>query len=591
MSFRRRTFPEVLDNLLTSATGGVAAESHPFPPPGASAAPYRHALEQPPVAEVSSVFGSRNGEPHTFRKGTDYLLLGDRQTLEWQKGAELPDPETLVHVNYFPAAAQPVVTDVYTGSVVRTLAETVALEMSRVYAQLESVYRSGFVDTATGTALDNVVALLGIERVESGHAAGLVEFTRSPGTAGAITIPAGTRISTVDGKVEYETTDSVTLADGQRTIRVMARDLETNDPLPADSLVVLPVTIAGIVGVTNPAPTAIATQDETDEELRTRAKTFLHGSERATVGALTAAIARQGVRAEVVEDPETPGLVAINLHAEPEILTPDLRQRILQAIEDTRPVGVRIDPPARLTPAKVDLSVRLATRDGMSEAELRGTQDAVRGIVTDYFARLGVREDGSVNRIVGDVMAVPGVVDVRLVAATVTAGGATQDVLDRDAGLLHLSGAPTVLGDLQLADPALPTVLTATVFFDAADPPPDAPAIRTALQDALTTLNALNAAEPPAGGTTGQRTLSYARLAYVVPLPGRPGGTLQDYDAAASAGTPPAPSTGSYRLELVLTLESGLSRILSPTSDGYTLTPFERISLGSAEVREDGAHA
>ena len=48
----------------------------------------------------------------------------------------------------------------------------------------------------------------------------------------------------------------------------------------------------GIVGVTNPAPTAIAAQDETDAELRTRAKNFLHGSERATLGALEQAIAR-----------------------------------------------------------------------------------------------------------------------------------------------------------------------------------------------------------------------------------------------------------------------------------------------------------
>ncbi len=32
MSLRRRTFPEVLDNVLTALMGGVAAEAHPFPP-------------------------------------------------------------------------------------------------------------------------------------------------------------------------------------------------------------------------------------------------------------------------------------------------------------------------------------------------------------------------------------------------------------------------------------------------------------------------------------------------------------------------------------------------------------------------------
>ena len=47
MSFRRRNYPEVLDNLLTTLVGGVAAESHAFPP--SDDAPREHPLEQPPV--------------------------------------------------------------------------------------------------------------------------------------------------------------------------------------------------------------------------------------------------------------------------------------------------------------------------------------------------------------------------------------------------------------------------------------------------------------------------------------------------------------------------------------------------------------
>ncbi len=250
MSLRRREFPEVLENLLTAISRGVAAESHPFPPPGANGSSYRHDLQQPPVADVVSVYGSRDGQPHLFRKDVDYTLLDDtpRQTIEWKEGAQLPDPGTLIQVNYYPESAQPVLTDLYTGSVVRTLSESIALEIARLYAQLEVVYRSGFVDTATGSSLDNVVALLGIERVAGGRPAGEVEFTRSPGSRGIINIPAGARIITADGNVEYETTESVTLAEGQNTIRVVARDLEINDPLPADALTVLPVPIAGIAG-------------------------------------------------------------------------------------------------------------------------------------------------------------------------------------------------------------------------------------------------------------------------------------------------------------------------------------------------------
>src|SRR5205823_9251347 len=61
MSFRRRTYPEVLENLITSLTGGVASESQPFPPPGQKAVPYTLALQQPPAAAVVSVWGARDG--------------------------------------------------------------------------------------------------------------------------------------------------------------------------------------------------------------------------------------------------------------------------------------------------------------------------------------------------------------------------------------------------------------------------------------------------------------------------------------------------------------------------------------------------
>src|SRR5438477_1561056 len=109
MTFARRTFPEVLANLLTDTTGGVAAESHPFPPDGNGAPPYQHSLQQPPVADVIAVYGTRDGQPRTFEKGTDYTLLPDRQTLAWQteqKGAHLPDAGTLFYVNYYPVAAR-----------------------------------------------------------------------------------------------------------------------------------------------------------------------------------------------------------------------------------------------------------------------------------------------------------------------------------------------------------------------------------------------------------------------------------------------------------------------------------------------------
>jgi len=595
MSLRRRTFPEVLENLLTAISGGVAAESHPFPPPGANGSPYRHDLQQPPVTDVVSVYGSRDGQPHLFRKGDDYALLDGppRQTIEWREGAQLPDPGTLIQVNYYPESAQPVLTDLHTGSVVRTLAESIALELAGLYAQFETVYESGFVDTAAGSALDSVVALLGIERVAGGRAAGEVEFTRSPGSRGIISIPAGTIVTTADGGVQYETTESVTLT--QNTIRVVARDLEANDPLPAGALTVLSLPIAGIASVTNPAPTAITTRDETDEELRIRAKNFLHGSERATLGAIRQAIAREGVSADVVEPTGAPGRVQITPHAES--MPPELQQRLLRAIEESRPAGVLVTLEGAQPPRRVNIELRITTADGLLEQDLRAAQRAVREKIEDYFARLPAEEAGSINRIVGLILSVPEVQDVRILSATWMVDGAPQDVLNIATGQLDIGGFPTALGELHIADPKLSTLLMVLVTYPEDENPPDGPEIRAALSITLTYLNDLNATELPSDASAAERarrSLSYGKLLHVVPLPveDKPTGSLEEYDNAVVSGTAPAlpdeTTVAPYRAQFVFTLESGLSRTLSQAADDdYALTPFERLSLGGVELQPE----
>lgn len=563
MTLRRRTFPEVLDNLLVAIVGGVAAEPHPFPPPGGS--PAHHDLEQPPAADVVSVYGTRNRDSHLFRKDVDYALRPDGRAIEWREGGELPDPGTLIHVNYTPRAARAALNDLYAGSVVRTLAESAALEIARLYAQLQAVYDSAFIETASGRSLDNVVALLGIERVAGGRAGGEVELTRSPAGRGAITILAGTRVMTVDGAVEYETTATTTMGEAQQRIRIPVRDLETNEPVPAGALTVLPVPIEGIVGVTNPAPTVASTQDETDDALRERARTFLHGSERATVGALRGAIARQQILADVTEFlPERPGVIQVTPHVE--ALPPELRQRLLAAIEDARPAGVLVELADPEPPRKVDLDLRLETAPTLLEPDLRAIQAAVREKIENYFARLEVRAEGSVNQIVGLVLSVPGVQNVWLLSATVVTDGTPTDVLHLEEGTLDISGYPTVLGELNVADPNVPTVLDVAVVYRSQNAAPNASTIQASLAAFVTGTNTANAAERPAA----ERTLDYSTLLALVPLP----------------ASQPVP----YSVQFVFTAPSGLSRVVAqPLDRPYVLTPFERLALAPVQVEEAGA--
>ena len=516
-----------------------------------------------------------------FREGIDYELRPDGQTLRWLSGGDLPDEGSIVHVNYLREDVPPTLTDLQVGSVLRTLAESVSLEIARLYAQLDAVYDAAFIDTATGSALEKVVALLGIARVRGNRASADIRFTRAPGTPGSITITAGTRIIDTRARFEYATTDTVTMSPNQNVITVTANDLEpANDPVDANVLTVLPVPIAGISSVTNPAPASRATADETDAELRTRAKSFLHGSERATTGALKQVLARQQVRGEIVEDPDTPGLVRVTVQG------PDLPpERVAQLIADldaARPAGVRIETPGVQLPLPVDLDVKLVTEPRLPEVELKRAHDAVRSALVEYFDSLTLRADASLNQIVGRVLAVAGVQDVQLLSARVhvTAGGVetTEERLDAAAGVIHLADDATVLGELNIADPNLPTGVSVIVRFPAAGPVPDPGQMEAALAAALAFLNDAAASVVPGDpADAARRTLSLGKILRVLPLPGRVAGTLADL--APGDPLPTAAEVAPFVVSAFVQQSNGLTKALIDDASSYVMSPGERLGL------------
>src|SRR5262249_49749763 len=156
-------------------------------------------------------------------------------------------------------------------------------ELAVLRKQLELVYRSGFVDTAEGFALDMVVALLGVTRKPRDFAVGSVRFFRDTPAPADIFIPAGARVSTsfaVPGAgkprpVSFVTTTDRTLARGQLSIEapVRAEEQGARGVVDAGAIGVLDQTILGISGVANDAPTVFGAAGESDDELRRRAKT------------------------------------------------------------------------------------------------------------------------------------------------------------------------------------------------------------------------------------------------------------------------------------------------------------------------------
>lgn len=583
MSFRRKNYPEIADNLLNRVLGGVSGEGHAFPPPNASKPPYAHPLEHAPVADVTSVFGLRFGQSYAFAKGIDYELTSDGQSVRWKADGAVPDAGSVVEINYLPKSRETRINDLHVGSVVRTLMEAMALETAGLYAQLETVYQSGFIDTAQGRALDHVVSLLGLARIKAGRNSADILFKRARNSRGEVHLPAGTRVLNADGSIEYETLNDAVLADGQDTLKVKARDLvDTNDGIAADILVLLAKPIAGVESITNPAPSTQLDRDENDDELRARAKSFLIGSERGTLGALKSVLASHNVSADVNDS--TPGTIVISLHGD--ALSADQEQRLWTELDQVRPAGVRIQRGTRVTPAVVDLALRLSTASGLLEVDLRRIQTEIRQRMTDYFAKLPTQDNARITKLIGLAMTVTGVEDIAIVSATVAGANA----LDAGQGEIGVAGKSSQLGTLNLVDPALATELALTVRFLRKQPDnsdtviPDQAALQGALQNAITYLNTRNQSDSADLATDQMRRLSFGKLAVVLPLPGKSTQTLQAYDRSveegSASGLPTVGSLSPYSVQLLLTRPNGVSQVLDVDAATFTLEPFERLTLG-----------
>jgi uncharacterized phage protein gp47/JayE len=138
------------------------------------------------------------GERHVFVKDTDYVL-DNNNMIAWI-GSDRPDDKSQFKVSYMfdePSA----LTDINPGSVLRTIVEAVSRETEFLYLQMDQVYRSGFIDTANGNALDLVVSILGIQRKTPTHAMGYVTFWRNTDPP---EIPVSAEAILYDGRDVYE---------------------------------------------------------------------------------------------------------------------------------------------------------------------------------------------------------------------------------------------------------------------------------------------------------------------------------------------------------------------------------------------------
>jgi hypothetical protein len=368
----QRPYAEIVGDLLTAIVGGVVNEPHFF---DVKEDLYRLEATAVGVREITGtrveeVDGQLEPVHYVFQQEVDYVFDPNpsRNAVIWVDGGKRPEDETVFYVDYYrPDDGRWPLTDVNVGSVTRTLSEAIAREIATVYEQVNQAYRSGFVDTATGEALDLVVSILDVHRLGKEYARGDVTFFRDLAVPdGSVTIPPGTLVTTTKGEASFVTTELRTLQRGQVqiSIPIQASGASAGEAglVKAGAITKLAQPITGIARVTNQDDTVLAADRETDDALRARAKMALRAASKATILALIRAVVEAQGKVLEVWDPNgppakrtAPGTVTLLIDA-PAKRLPALRT----AVEEVRAAGVQATLVGRYVFMKPRLRVKLS---------------------------------------------------------------------------------------------------------------------------------------------------------------------------------------------------------------------------------------
>jgi Baseplate J-like protein len=356
MNYIAEPYVALVDQLLTGLTGGETREHHQFFPNNTDYSLSRSYSDV--KVNTIKVMGQSLEAFMLFVPGRDWQFttegkvrfLADKEdSLLPAKNAVWPDEGTQFFVSYYHSESHnALLTDRNVGSLTRTLAEAFGRELAILEKQLERVYQSGFIDTAKGNALDQVVALLGLTRKGGDYASGSVRFYRDSAAPGDIYIPADTKLSTnLNPLVTFVTTTDRTLRKGQLSVeaRVKSEIAGADGVVAAGAINTINKAIHGITSVTNDSATLFTGEKESDEELRLRTKSVMERAGRATKGAIVNAITSEAGLKEneikLVEDFQThPGRVKLFIAREPDTA---LAKKIDTALLASRPAGVRFE--------------------------------------------------------------------------------------------------------------------------------------------------------------------------------------------------------------------------------------------------------
>lgn len=272
-------------------------------------------------------------------------------------------------------------------------------------------------ETAAGAALDRHAAARGLTRKEAVAAAGSLTFYRGTAAAEAIRLPAGLTAAAGEDGPRFATTEAGVLAAGETEVTLPAAALAPGRAgnAAAGTVTALLAPVGGLDGVKNTAAFAGGQDAEDDESLRAR---LLESYRLVSNGANAAyyrrlALGLDGVTSvEVIRGPRGNGSLDLVIGGAGAVPPAETAAELEALLAGRREVGVDVKAfAAAAAPVPVTLTLWPGAQDSFDRVKPR-----VEAALARVFESLEVGEGLYTARLIGAVMAVPGVENCRLTA-------------------------------------------------------------------------------------------------------------------------------------------------------------------------------
>jgi len=182
------------------------------------------------LLNIERIYGIKDNSFYEFILDVDFIIDNDNNSITFNIGLE-PDDGSYFYVSYYyDSKVVSGISDIKPDSVISVMMASVSRRIAEVWNGLENIRDGGWIDTAEGSDLDELVKLIGVERNAASKASGFVVFYRD-NPENNISVDAGTVVATMIQSnlphVEFQTTELVTFQDGFLTVRA---PIEATDP-------------------------------------------------------------------------------------------------------------------------------------------------------------------------------------------------------------------------------------------------------------------------------------------------------------------------------------------------------------------------